>query len=107
MEGKTSGLHTIAVCSGACPLCCQAPETINIRIEAELRHRALTLSSAVGIIMVFAHIWFSIMHERLDMPIIVWALIAAPWCGNLMPDFLIWLKGDKIKRIRKDVDNGD
>lgn len=65
-----------------CPECGDdSVEEINAKADAKLRHRSLTLSSVVTVMVLGSHVYFSWFGKTLEIPEIVWAIILGPWLG--------------------------
>lgn len=81
---ETGGIIAPEKCNKECPTCCdETVAEIHARAEARKSDRALSLSSAVTLIYVFANLWSAILGDgkAIPLPDFVWVVIVAPWVG--------------------------
>lgn len=78
------------ICLEACEVHCNAQETsqrlISVESDIKLKQRSLTLSSAVILSLIWAHIVFK-FYDKADLTFppfvteMIWLVILMPWCG--------------------------
>jgi hypothetical protein len=76
-------------------------EGIEVRLDGELRNKALIYSMVLSAMLFGAHIWFAYMDRPLllspFMEQIIWTIMVAPWIG-IGGAKLVTLLADKFKK---------
>lgn len=92
-EHTTDSSLELGVCT--CGHTKQQIELLKAQEDFKMRNRALSLSSALTVIWVTAHIYFAYEGRVLVMSEIMWAAIMSPWIGAGMSKLKLLTGGKK------------